>query len=399
MRRYAELLRVPHVAALVASTLLARLPIGINALAIVLFLRHETGSFAVAGAVAGGIAAGGGIAAPVLGRLVDRLGAGVLVPVAITHAVVLGLLVLGGRRDAPAAALVVAGLVAGASVPPTSSVLRTLWPELLGERSDLRQAAFALDSVGIEVLFISGPLITGVIAALASPQAALGVSAAAVLAGTAAFVSQPLVRHAVRGSADLGPRRLAGALRSPGVLTLALTSVPPGIGLGMCEVALPGFAYTHGAAQQAGLVLAVWSAGSAVGGVIYGALRRPPLQQVHIAVSVLLPLSLVPLAVAPSLAVMALLVIPAGLFIAPLLATRNELIGWVAPPDARTEAYTWPQTAFVGGIAIGSALAGGLVESSGPSPTFLVAAAIAGLGALIAIVRRRTVAMPASYAV
>jgi predicted MFS family arabinose efflux permease len=278
-------------------------------------------------------------------------------------------------------------------------VLRALWPELLGPRSELRQAAFALDSVGIEVLFITGPLLTGVIAALASPEAALGVSAAAVLAGTVAFVTQPLVRHAVRGSADLGPRRLAGALRSPGVLTLALASIPPGIGLGMCEVALPGFAYDHGAAQRAGLLLAVWSAGSAVGGVIYGAIPRPPLQRVHIVVSVLLPLSLVPLAVAPSLAAMALLVIPAGLFIAPLLATRNELIGWVAPPDALTEAYTWPQTAFVGGIAVGSALAGGLVESSGPTPAFLVAAAIAGIGALIAVVRRRTVEMSASYAV
>ena len=50
---------------------------------------------------------------------------------------------------------------------------------------------------------------------------------------------------------------------------------------------------------------------------------------------------------------MALLVIPAGDFIAPLLATRNELVGWVAPAGARTEAYTWPVTAFVGGIAIG----------------------------------------------
>ena len=62
---------------------------------------------------------------------------------------------------------------------------------------------------------------------------------------------------------------------------------------------------------------------------------------------------------------MALLVIPAGMFIAPLLATRNELIGWVAPPGARTEAYTWPVTAFVGGIAIGSALSGAIVESQG----------------------------------
>jgi MFS family permease len=398
VKRYGELLRVPHVAALVASTLLARLPIGINALAVVLFLRHETGSFAVAGGVAGGLAAGAGLGAPVIGRLVDRLGARVLLPLAGTHAVVLGLLVAGGKAGAPAAALVAAGLVAGASVPPTSSVQRTLWPLLLGERTDLRQAAFALDSVGIEMLFIAGPLLTGVIAAVASPEAALGVSAAAVLGGTIAFLAQPVVREAVRGS-DGGKRDLAGALRSAGVRTIVFTSIPPGIGLGMCEVALPAFSYDHGAAQRAGLLLAMWSAGSAVGGIVYGAMHRPDLQRVHIAVSVLLPLTLIPLAVAPSLGAMALLVIPAGVFIAPLLATRNEMIGWVAPPDARTEAYTWPQTAFVGGIAIGAALAGAIVEAAGPSPAFLVAAAVAALGALLAIARRRTLAPPRSYAV
>ena len=45
-------------ATLIAATLLARFPIGINALALILYLRHETGSFAVAGVVAGGLAAG-----------------------------------------------------------------------------------------------------------------------------------------------------------------------------------------------------------------------------------------------------------------------------------------------------------------------------------------------------
>ena len=51
----------------------------------------------------------------------------------------------------------------------------------------------------------------------------------------------------------------------------------------------------------------------------------------HQAVAALLPLSLLPMAAASSFAVMPLLVIPAGVFIAPLLATRNELIGRVAP--------------------------------------------------------------------
>jgi predicted MFS family arabinose efflux permease len=167
----------------------------------------------------------------------------------------------------------------------------------------------------------------------------------------------------------------------------------------MCEVALPAFSYEQGAAQRAGIVLAIWASGSALGGILYGAMHRPDLQRVHIAVALLLPLSLVPLAAASSLLVMTILVVPAGLFIAPLLATRNEMIGWVAPPDARTEAYTWPQTAFVGGIAIGSALAGGIVEASGASPAFLVAAAVAAVGAVLAIVRRRTLAQPRSYAV
>jgi len=397
VRRYAELLRVPHVAMLAATTLLARLPIGINALAVVLFLRAETGSFAVAGAVAGGLGAGAAVGAPVAGRLVDRLGAGVLLPVAATHAIFLALLVAGTKAEAPTLLLVAIGAVGGASVPPTSSVQRSLWPTLLRGREELQQAAFALDSVGIELLFISGPLLTAVIAAVAAPEWALAVSAAAVLAGTAGFVVQPPVRAVRPTGRHGGP--LAGALRSPGVLTLVLTSVPPGIGLGICEVALPAFTDGHGAAERAGLLLAVWSAGSAVGGIVYGAMRRPPLQRVHIAVTILLPISLLPLAVAPSVPAMALLVIPAGLFIAPLLATRNELIGRVAPDDARTEAYTWPQTAFVGGIAIGAAVAGTLVEASGPTLAFLVASAAAALGAVVAVTRRRTVAVPASYAV
>ena len=127
------------------------------------------------------------------------------------------------------------------------------------------------------------------------------------------------------------------------------------------------------------------------GGLVYGALpSRPPLDKVHLAVAALLPLGLLPLAAAPSIAVMALLVIPAGLFIAPLLATRNELVGRVAPPSSRTEAYTWPVTAFVGGISLGSALAGQLVEGPGWRVAFLVASGIAATGAIIVLARRNT---------
>jgi MFS family permease len=391
VRRYAEVLRVPHVAALIAATLLARFPIGINALAIVLYLRAERGSFAVAGAVAGALAAGSGIGAPVQGRLVDAYGQRrVLVPLGVIHAVALGALVASTEAGTPTAGLVAFGFLAGFAIPPTSSVLRSMWPGLLRDRPQLIQAAYALDSVLIELIFIAGPLVTALVATVLEPQAVLVLSAVSVIIGTVTFTALPPSR-AMRPQRDRPRAGALGALGSPGVRTLVLTSLPAGIGIGICEVTLPAFSDAEGSRELAGMLLAVWSIGSAAGGLAFGAWhRRPELQRVHLAVTALLPLALLPLAAATSVPVMALLVLPAGMFIAPLLATRNELIGWVAPAGSKTEAYTWPVTAFVGGISIGSAMAGGIVEASSWRLAFLVATGAAGVGAVVAFSRRAT---------
>ena len=395
MRRYGEVLRVPHVAALVGATLLARFPIGINALAVILYLRERTGSFAIAGVVAGSLAAGSGIGAPVQGRLVDRFGQRrVLPPLAFVHAAALGLLVLSTELEAPTAVLVLCGVLAGFAIPPTSSVLRSMWPTLLRDRPELIQPAYALDSVLIELIFILGPLLTGLLTALVAPQVALIVSAVSVIVGTLVFTALPPSRdwQPDHDAPSAGPW---GALSSPGVRSMVLISLPAGIGIGICEVAIPAFSDAIGSAELAGVLLAVWSCGSAAGGLIYGSLaRRPPLEHVHQAVAILLALALLPMAAASSFAVMLLLVIPAGAFIAPLLATRNELIGRVAPPGARTEAYTWPVTAFVGGISLGAALAGLLVEGPGWRVAFVVASGFAAVGALLVFVRRATFAAP-----
>jgi MFS family permease len=391
VKRYGEVLRVPHVAVLIASTLLARFPIGINALALILYLREQTGSYAVAGIVAGGLAAGSGIGAPVQGRLVDRFGQRrVLVPLAFVHAAALGSVVALTELGAPTAVLLACSLSAGFAIPPTSAVLRSMWPSLLREQPELLPAAYALDSVTTELIFIAGPLLTALIATAMSPAAALIISAASVMVGTIAFTAQAPSR-AVRPDHEARATGRLGALASPGVRSLVLTSLPAGIGIGICEVTLPAFSDAEGSRELAGVLLAVWSMGSAAGGLAFGAWhRRPPLQGVHLAVTALLPLALLPLAAATSVPVMALLVLPAGMFIAPLLATRNELIGWVAPPGSRTEAYTWPVTAFVGGISIGSAMAGGIVEASSWRLAFLVAAGAAAIGAVVAFTQRAT---------
>jgi predicted MFS family arabinose efflux permease len=244
----------------------------------------------------------------------------------------------------------------------------------------------------IELIFISGPLLTAAIAAVASPAGALIVSAVAVVSGTAVFTALPATKTIGPEERHDHERHFLGALASPGVRTLVLASAPTGVGIGMLEVGIPAFSRAHGAAAAAGVLLAMWSFGSGIGGLLYGTLpRRAGLHRTHLFVATLLPFTLLPLAAAPSVPAMALLVLPAGCCIAPLLATRNELVGGVAPPGMRTEAFTWPVTSFVGGIAAGAALAGALVEGPGWRTAFLVGAALAAGGAVLAVLWRRSV--------
>lgn len=387
---YVSLLRVERIGPLLAAMAVARLTIGINGLAVVLFLREERGSFAVAGLVAGAMALGTGLGAPLQGRLVDRIGRRVLLPVAAGHASWLVALVVLGHTAVPAVVLAACALAAGASMPPVSSVLRSLYPTLLTGRPELVRAAFALDSVVTELLFVAGPLLVAVLVVVLAPEAALLVSAATVVAGTAAFLALlPSVARetdaAGRGRALGGP----GALASPGLVTLILTMLPFGVAFGMVEVVLPAFARAHGDPGMAGLLLAVWSVASAAGGLLYG-LRAAEgaLEDVHLALAVAVPVVFLPLALAPSELVMALVLLPAGLPIAPLIATRNELAGQLAPEGAATEAYTWVLMAMVGGIALGAGLAGVLVDEAGWRTAAGVAAGMAGVGTLVALGRR-----------
>jgi hypothetical protein len=139
------------------------------------------------------------------------------------------------------------------------------------------------------------------------------------------------------------------------------------------------------------VLLAIWSIGSAAGGLAYGAReRRRTLADVHVRLAFLLPFGFVPLMLGNSAVAIALLVIPAGLVIAPLIATRNELAGVVAPSGTETEAFTWPLTALVSGVAGGAAVAGVIVESSGWRGAVVAAVVAATVGALLALTRRGT---------
>ena len=391
VERYGQLLRAPHVATMTAAALLGRIPLGIIGLAIVLFLREETGSYARAGAVAAAFAIGTAGAAPFAGRMVDRLGpARILVPMSVVHAAGIGVVVALGYGGAPLGALLSAAFVAGCALPPISSVMRTLWPALLGRRTDLLTTAFALDAVIVELVFVTGPALVALLTVLFAPAAALLLSSAVSLGGTLWFVTRAPTR-ARRPVPKVRGQATTHVLRARGLQTLVLGIIPIGFTLGATEVILPAFSEAEGDRALAGVLLAVWSFGSAAGGIAYGARHHErPLADRFVLFAVLLPFTLLPLALAPSMLVMLLLVLPAGAIIAPTLAASNQLVGDVTPPGQETEAYTWPLTALILGVAGGNAAAGAVVEAADWQTAFLVAAAAGLISGAFLLVRRST---------
>ena len=119
--RYRALFAVTHVRSLVLSGLVARLPIGMVGLALLLLVRENGGSYSAAGAVSGSFFVASALGAPIAGRLVDRRGQtrillqrALLFPALLLGACALALL------DAPLAALAGLAAAAGALLPPFS---------------------------------------------------------------------------------------------------------------------------------------------------------------------------------------------------------------------------------------------------------------------------------------
>jgi MFS family permease len=378
-------------ARLYTAMIVARLPIGIDGIATVLFLRHEGKSFGVAGAAAGALALGAALGAPFSARLIDRLSARVLIWLAVGHACGLVALIALAVAHAPSILLIPVAFLTGATMPTVSSVLRSAYATLLAHERSLIPSAFALEAVITEAIFIVGPLTTAALTWLVSAAAALVLAAAAVVVGTAWFLAELPGEIADRRAPHDPDRHWAGALRSPGLQTIVIAMLPVGFSFGAIEVVLPAFADAHGERQLAGVLIAVWSLGSALGGLIYGARPRlVPLRTMHLWTAVAVPAGMAPLMLAGSPLAMGLLVIFAGLPIAPLIATRNELAGALAMPGAETESFTWPLTAMVSGVSLGAAAAGALADGPGWRAAVVVAVVASALGALLSVTRRAT---------
>jgi MFS family permease len=385
LSRYAALLRAPGVLRLVVFSIGGRVPQGMLALAFVLLMREAGHSYAEAGVVAAAHALALAATAPVLGRLVDRLGPrAVMLPLAAAFPLALVGFTAAAKAGGSLAVLAPLSALAGALLPPLGASMRALWPRLV-PAPELRQAAYGLEASLQEIIFVTGPLLAALIGG-ASPAAAVLVAAALAGIGTFGFALAPSPPAAPLEAHGPAPTR-AGALAAPGVRIILVVALGMGASFGIVEVAAPAFAEEHGAVRSAGgIALAALSFGSLVGGLWAGSRGTGRAASSRLAVALVgyAAAMFVPGALAGSLAVLAVLLAVAGFNIAPAFAAAYGLLDALAPPGTATEAFAWISTAVVAGVAVGSAMGGAIVEASGSSAALLVAGGCAATGAAVA---------------
>jgi MFS family permease len=394
LRRRAALL--PFLAAVVA-----RLPVAMGPLGIVILVQQVRGSYSSAGVVTAAFALGSSVATPVWGRLMDRHGQPVVIgPVTLASAVLLAVLAEATVHGAPDRALVALAAGVGVTFPPISPAMRGAWRSILTEEAD-RRAAYALDAVAIETIFVGGPLLLSLLLVFAEPVVPLLVTAALLACGGVGYAATGAARGwTPEPHADGAGHRGRSPLRSPGVLLVLGVTVAMAVGFGLADVSIAATArVVLGDQSKVGLLFAAVAGGSAIGGLWYGS--RAWIRPEHTRLPVTLAGFMIGLAGVGALLVTGVstrwgplpvllpMLFGAGLCIAPGLIMLANLIDQHGPRDRLSEAQSWLNTSFSSGGALGTALAGLLVDAGGPGRGFAGASVAVAAATLLGLLAAR----------
>ncbi|MFH7324101.1 MFS transporter [Aeromicrobium sp. JJY06] len=354
---YRSILSTPGAPAFTSAGALGRLPLSMTGLGIVLLVSGRTGDYGPAGLLMAVYVVTSAICAPVQGRLADRVGQA---PVLLTAGALFasGITILLTTVDLSLWVAAIGAVIAGLGAPQAGNMVRARWTHNLSDRGRL-QTAFALEAVLDEVVFIVGPVLVTVLTLSVLDWTGLAVAGAAALVGAWGLALQRSTQPPHRRHAE-GPREPL-----PWVLLGPLVVAACGLGLlfGAAEVLVVAFTEEQGRPGAAGIVLAIFSAGSLAAGLVIGALAPPadPVGRLRLSTLGLL-VFLAPLPFAPNIALLAIGFLLAGLMLSPTLITAVHLVELCVPPSRLTEALTWTTTGMSAGTAAGAAIAGLMVD-------------------------------------
>ncbi len=385
--------RTPGLAALFTASTTARLANEAARVAVVLLVLARTDSPALAGTVVGALALPALVTGPVLGAWLDRTRRRRAVFVAnqlLLLAVLVALLAVTGR--APSWVVVLLGLVAGITTPVLTGGFTGLIAPLVPQ--PFLRRAYGAEATSYNLAGVVGPAAAGALAAVASPDVAVGVTAATSFLALLAVLRVPMPSAPVdpdRGS--LGSSVLTGLrllVRVPELRAVTVATTLSFTGMGALPVVFPLLAVEVG--QQAaagGALFSAFALGALAGSAVLAArqTRTTPIRMAFAGVAGL-ALAFTAVAAAPTFLSALVLVAVAGALEGPTLASTLAVRAAHSPPELQTQVVTTAASLKFGGFALGSALAGLVVAAYGVRAGLLALAAMQVLALVLGLLAR-----------
>jgi MFS family permease len=368
---YRRVLRLPGVRTALPLMFCARLPITAMGITLTLHVVTDLGrGYGAAGLVGTATTLGTAVGSPWAGRMIDRYGLRPVIAVCGAASTAFWM----SAAYLPFPALVVMALPAGMLTIPAGSISRQVMAALVPPES--RRTAYSLDTVSVETSFMIGPAAGILMSTQFSGTFALtAIGLCFAVTGTVLCWTNPPVRGlGERVASDRPPLRSWLGARLTATLLVAAGALVVLVGM---ELALLAALRESGDVEWTGVAYAAICLASLVGGLVHGAVRRSLSQ---LTLMVLLAALTVPVVLVDRpWWLLALALVPANLVCAPTLAATTEAVSRLAPVRVRGEAMGLQDSATRIGLAMGSPMAGFVIDRSSAGWGFVAA----GLGGLV----------------
>jgi len=341
------------------------------------------GEYGIAGALTAANTIAWAIGTAVLSNLVDRYGQRkIMLPGALISAASLAMVVVLAIIKAPLVYLFIFAILTGLFQGSPGAMVRARWNNVLSSAHDLH-TAYSLESTLDEIGFIVGPVAATWLAVSFHPVAGLVGPVIFIAGGAGLFYSlratePPVIRRKLATSAENRFIALYEGLAPVLIVAFLFGSI-----FGSLDVSVVAATSQWGVRENAGLILAVFSIGSALSGFLYGSRGwKSPLWKRYLFAVSLMAGSIWTLMIASNTWTLAAFGLIVGVAVAPTFINANSLISHLVPASRLTEGLAWLGTSIGIGVSIGSLSSGFLIDHASYTAGFMCST-ISGLLALI----------------
>lgn len=298
---------------------------------------------------------------------------------------------LRAAGHAPDWTLPLIGVVYGITSPLSAGATASVMPEVAG--ADLIGVAYTFEATSINIAFIVGPALAGLIAGFGGPAAALetqmaiGAVIALAIAGDRTFELRPPGAERAPGVREAAAEGLRSLWHIAPLRRNALTSIVYVCAWGTLNVSFPAYALSVGArAHAAGYMWAGISLGSLVSAFVLRSPARRVSERGLIAGSFLMmALSVLVWPVAGDLAAALALVTLTGFLEGPSLVALIGARQRLAPAHLRNQLFATITSLNLAGAAVGAAIAGPVHSTLGTTATVYCFALLMAVAAAIVL--------------